>query len=336
MEAAPDEPSVPPARATGESFVLGVRCADDASVAFAACLRSTYRRGMKGGPGAAFDRPTTDQGFGCTVRSAQSLLMNLCRPSSSVDSDMDEARLRFACAFADGWEADGHSLSFFSCLAAPGAPSAWWVWWGAWQAVTTLVALRSAMRAPLPGPPMLAATDGVITAAAVRAAAGVIGPEPSAGQGWPSPVVIFIPVSLGFSTDQRKDRLRDLAELAATPLFAGAVGGRKDHSVAYVGVRFKGEPEGGGFELLTLDPHTTQECVPYPAGEDAHAACGRYLASLCPPPLGSPGTVMDPEVVSHTLALAARVVCEEDLANPLLLRFLSVVEGDDAGACASW
>jgi hypothetical protein len=241
-------PSIP-ARAAGEAYVLGIRCADDASSAFAACLRSTYRIGMNSATGD--DVPATDRGFGCTVRSAQSLLMNLCR-LSSPNFDTDESRLRFAYAWADGWAEEGESLSFRSCLSAPGSPSAWWEWWGSWQAVTTIVSLRSTMQAPLPGPVMLAATDGVIAAAAVRAAAGGAS-EPSA-EGWRLPVVIFIPVSLGFSASQRKARLRDLAALAASPLFAGAVGGRKDHSVAFVGVRFQGDPE-GGFQFLTLDPH---------------------------------------------------------------------------------
>jgi hypothetical protein len=81
-----------------------------------------------------------------------------------------------------------------------------------------------------------------------------------------------------------------------------------------------------------------QECTPCPdlTVDDGRERALAYVASLRPPPLGSPGTLMDPEVVEHSICLAARVGCEEDLAHPLLRAFLSTHEGPDAGACASW
>lgn len=233
----------------------------------------TYRA-SNDGDGA----PTSDAGWGCAVRSAQSLCATaLLR----VVGDSPHARQRVAGLVVD-WPHDGCALSLPHLVKARGAGK----WYGPHEISHVLASLTHQRELRLSGLSdkaqleclrVVAASDGAVARSDVAAAAATP---------WGNAVLLLVPLRLGLSHRVEEHYRPLLARAMSLPSFAGAIGGPPRSSQFLVG------PVDDRGLLPYLDTHVVKsaplmptDVASLPPDQPVQAAVpDSFVRSLQPPP----------------------------------------------------
>ena len=120
---------------------------------------------------------------------------------------------------------------------------------------------------------------------------------------WSRPVLVMVAVRLSPGTELSAAQTAALLSYMTLPSFVGIIGGPDKRCHFIVGLLEESNPEGGSYELLSMDPHIVQEAV---TGDDSTLTTNPFENAAHP-------TRLSPSCLCPSLALSFLLRSQTDL-----------------------
>lgn len=143
---------------------------------------------------------------------------------------------------------------------------------------------------------------------------------------WSRPVLVMVAVRLSPGTELSTEQTAALLSYMTLPSFVGIIGGPDKRCHFIVGLLEESNPEGGSYELLSIDPHIVQEAV---TGDLPQIKNNPFENSAHP-------TRLSPSCLCPSLAVSFLLRSQNDLdvltctlGTSMAGGFIELVSGDD-------
>ena len=120
---------------------------------------------------------------------------------------------------------------------------------------------------------------------------------------WSRPVLVMVAVRLSPGTELSAAQIAALLSYMTLPSFLGLIGGPDKRCHFIVGLLEESNPEGGSYELLSMDPHIVQEAV---TGDDSTLTNNPFENAAHP-------TRLSPSCLCPSLAVSFLLRSQTDL-----------------------